>query len=64
MAETPIILPLREITTNKYILKLPVDVLQKIDFICSQLPTREWSGTLFYDHEGSEIGRASCRERV
>lgn len=53
MAETPIILPLREITTNKYILKLPADVLQKIDFICSQLPTREWSGTLFYNHEGS-----------
>lgn len=53
MAETLIILPLREVTTNKYSLKLPVDVLQKIDFICSQLPTKEWSGTLFYDHEGS-----------
>lgn len=53
MEETKTILPLREVTTNKYKLKLPVEVLQKIDFICSQLSTKEWSGTLFYSHEGS-----------
>lgn len=53
MEEPLIILPLREVTTNKYILKLPVDVLQKIDFVCSQMYTKEWSGTLFYAHEGS-----------
>lgn len=52
--EEPKTTPLfREITTNTYKLFLPTDVLQKIDFICSQLSTKEWSGTLFYTHEGS-----------
>ena len=39
--------------SNTYKLIIPKEVEKKIRYLCSQVSEIEWSGTLFYTHEGS-----------
>lgn len=39
--------------SNTYKLVIPKEVEKKIRYLCSQVSEIEWSGTLFYTHEGS-----------
>lgn len=43
-----------------YKLILTNNLLNKIEYICSKLPTLEWSGTLFYKVEGSFKNKDLC----
>ena len=39
--------------TYNYKLIIPAEVERKIRFVCQEVWNTEWSGTLFFTHEGS-----------
>lgn len=39
--------------TYNYKLVIPIEVEKKIRFTCQKVWSTEWSGTLFFTHEGS-----------
>lgn len=51
--ETTIMSPLLDGGTMSYKLYIPAEVEKKIKYICGQISTIEWSGTLFYTTEGT-----------
>lgn len=46
------ILPLLDVSTSHKLI-LTKELVEKIEYVCAELPTLEWSGTLFYKVEGS-----------
>lgn len=46
------ILPLLDVSTSHKLI-LTKELIEKIQYVCVELPTLEWSGTLFYKVEGS-----------
>lgn len=51
--ETTKMSPLMDGGTMSYKLYIPAEVEKKIKYICGQISTIEWSGTLFYTTEGT-----------
>lgn len=51
--ETTIMNPLIDGGTMSYKLYIPAELEKKIKYICGQISTIEWSGTLFYTTEGT-----------
>lgn len=49
--ETTVINLVKKQSTYKLI--IPAEVERKIRYLCQKIPNVEWSGTLFYTHEGS-----------
>lgn len=51
--DTKKILPTIKESSLRFNLIISKDLEEKIRFMCMQLPSNEWSGTLFYTTEGS-----------